>query len=508
MSELNASLFLDALCLKTYSSSEYTNALLRALTTVVKEDDPTNPIIVDPFVKLYAAILDEILQYEIDLSIDKERAVLLLKFKDSPVVIQEPEIFSDLEVILKRDQEVPNQRIVALQQRIKNSITYANQDKFVRRLSAKNYNYSSCTDDHHKDTLLNEMLGHAREIVESHGTLGDKHSDTIEEIDLTDKESIKEALNSNKLRKKSNVFRTGLQGLNKMFGSNGGPTLGEFVAFAALSANYKSGIMMDMARWIAIHNKPKLSTTETPLILVISLENEATENLLIWYRMAYANMFKRLPDDLSDDEVINFIVEEFNKNGFHLKVVRRLPTTFGYHEFVTMIQQYKAKGYRVMSCIIDYLALMKRLEGFGNDASALQKTTECTKNFAKHEGFSLITGFQLDGGAGIIADSGNNYIVKRLGRSHLKDCKGLFQEADWLTYMHIETNSLSGIKYLTFHLKKHRYVTDHAPEDFFTAYPFGPFGIMDDIDGECQEVKDIYTVDDMTNNNATNAGLF
>lgn len=319
----------------------------------------------------------------------------------------------------------------------------------------------------------------------------------IEVIDMSDRNSIREAYRLYKERRVNHVLRTGLQGLNQMFGSSGGMALGESVLFAARTHHYKSGMLMKMVQWIAEHSTPPKTPGKVPMILVISLENEGYQNMMKLFENLYVACYKEKPPvGMSDEDMVEMIYSFFNKSDYVLVIERYLPSSFGYDELILLLTKYENAGFRIIATIIDYLTQMKTHNGGSasrsGDHTLLQELCNKVVNYFKAVGTTLLTATQLNRGASDIAASGIPHPVKHYSERHFAGSTGIAREFDFIAYLEIEKDE-QGNAWLTIQWGKHRYVDDTDLRCKFVAYKFDPdLGIIDDINGPHMGSRNIY----------------
>lgn len=505
MSLIGTDFLLEAFCLKVYDNSDKTKQLLKNVIDVYNMDVADNSLLDVPINKLYTTIIEDMLLNDIDVTNEGEITALLMRFENSPIIQEDPKLLQNITKILSNFKSDNKLRIKQLQNKLNNCVIWYHGNKHLRKMFAKSQQCAVSIDPMQQDILLNEVLEYARNIVSIYASnTGSKNTENIAEVDLSNTSSIKHAIDTFKRQKETNIMKTGLQGLNRMFGEAGGIAMGEFVGFGALPHHYKTGILVSMARYMATLNKPDPTMEGIPVILVYSLENEAHTNLMQWFKESYINAYQKHPIGLSDEEIIDYVVKTYSANGFKLIIRRKLGEYFGYEEWRSEIEELKASGHKIYSCIIDYLALMK-VDPNVNRPKGLQNLAHFTKSYAKYDGFSLITGFQLDDKAAQIAISGQTYISKRFGMTHIAESKGLFREFDVVIFMHIEKNQ-HGIPHLTFCWNKHRDTKPPEPKDSYTCYRLGKFGILDDVNSTDRSIPDIYVSQDENTN--TNVSLF
>lgn len=486
----NSEIFLDALCLAVYAPTEDTYSLLQKLVDEYNRDAKDNATLVNPITQFYIAILEEILTSGIAMNNKAELAVMLLKFKQHPVVIEDSTMLTKLQEVFATET-VSQRRITCLQKKIQNWIIWNRGNNSLRRMFSKSQKCTTMIDQAQQDVLLHEILDHARDMVKAYESSSVSLDDTIDMIDMSNKDSVSRAFITQKSKRKTNILKCGWQALNRMIGYTMGFPRGAFAAFAARSHNYKSGILMDITRWICTLNNPNISSNEIPCVVFISFENEIYDNLMKWFRSAYVNAYHDSSDHLTDDEIIAYVTEVYSKRGFRLLVFRRLGEMFGYEDLIRLLAKLKLEGYKVVGLLLDYLTLMKTDDDKYNAAKQIQNLAQKIGNFCKHSGILGVTGFQLDTEADKIAASGRTNIVKQYRAAHLGDCKGLFREMEFLAYLEIENNHL-GVPYLTCALGKNRIDETVPAKDRYFAMRFTPYGIMNDIDGKDTSVQDIY----------------
>ncbi len=482
---------LEALCLGIYSDAPETRLLLKGVSDVYDSHSADKSEFQTDMAKMYAGLIRDLGNAEIDLSNKAEIAAVMLKFKQNPAIVKDPSILEELENIFKNRDLITARRITNMQKSVRNWTLRLNDAMVLRKMYASSRECSKTTDKIKQDLHFNEVLAHARQIVASRddNPLSD---DTIEFIDMSCKKSVKKGLDSYNYKRHDKVWRSGLQGVNRMFGPNGGAAPGEFIGYAALSHHYKSGILQSWFRWLTTLNTPGRMNGKIPVVLFISLENEVFENQMTMFREAYTNLYNEEPPaDMSNSDIIDYVSREYSAKGFRPLMYRKDGGTFGYPEYVSLIEQLHTEGYKVVVSIIDYITLMKMDPAAGNDAKQLQTICNRVGNYGNHHGITTITGLQLDTQARILSDSGMTDCVKRFGPSHLADCKGVTREFDFFAFMHIQDNL--GIPYLTMNWAKHRYNAGTKKEHKYAAWRFGAMGIMDDVNGADTTISNIYT---------------
>lgn len=501
---MSPNFFLNALCLAIagddIESKNIIKGVLETYDELAMARNGTTEI--DALIDLYCNIMRKIINDELSLDNKLEVEKTLAEFETHKSVVSNPNIIERIANLINNRKSITDEQLDRMKQDIRKWVIWNQGNKGIRKIYGLSQKVQTTLDPILQDRILNELLDNARKLTETYESKMSVDSGKVDEIDTTNKHSIIRALKSYRKKRVKNGYRLGLQGVSQLFGKALGPVEGEFIAFAALSHHYKSGIMMDMARWIPTYNQPINKSDKIPCVVFISLENEIYENMMMWYNSIYYSIHNSPPgNDVSDEEIVNTVMQSFAKHGFVLKVYRMEGEAFGFDEWKKLHDDL-SKKYDVVASILDYAELMKldstkskdRERGW-NEAKRLQNLYYKLKTYANRNRIMVVTGIQLDTEAKRLSASGQTNIVSRLRDVHLASCRAAKSELDVLIFMYIETNHL-GDKYLTFRRDKHKYVHDTPDEWKQVAYKFTEFGIPDDINGPPRYVRDIYAVDD------------
>lgn len=504
----SADIYLNTLCLAAYAPGPTSKKFVDAVIQMYDESANEEKTLMNGANSLYVKILRDISSGDLDLSNKSEIAGLMLKFADDPVAKADSAKFQDLQRLLSNTEPVSDARIKTLVKKIRNQIVYTKSNRKLRKMLGISQAAATTSDPIRQDLILNELLESAKELQTSfqETEMDDNIQAPIDEIDLSEPASILKAVTAQKKKRTERGIKFGLQGFNRLFGPRQEAAYGEFIAVCARSHHYKSGILMDIARWICTLNDPPDTGGLTPVVMFVSLENEIYENLMQWFKSAYVNTFHKDPEGMSDEEIVEYVSRAFSKRGFRFKVYRRMGEAFGYKEFVELVDSIEKNGCKVVAAVLDYITLCKRCpeDKAMNDAKQIQLMGERFHNYVNHKDMFCATGLQMDTEAGRLATNGQTNVVKRYGEAHLADCKGLKREFDMMIFQEIENNH-RGIPYLTWAWNKHRYVHDTPSDWKYAAYRFGKLGILDDIDGPDQSVADIYADDRPEDDDAKSA---
>lgn len=501
---MSPNFFLNALCLAIAGDDIESRNIIKGVLDTYDEltSGRNGRASEEDLIDLYCSIMRKIVSDEIFLNDEMQIEKMLTELESHKSVVKNPKIIERVNNLIKNRKSVSDEQLDRMKQDVRKWVIWNQGNKGIRKIYGLSQKIQSTLDPILQDRLLDELLENARNLTDTYESKALTDSGKVDEIDTTNKTSIAKALKSYRKKRVKNGYRLGLQGVSQLFGKALGPVEGEFIAFAALSHHYKSGILMDIARWIPMYNKPINKSNKPPCIVFISLENEIYENMMMWYNSIYFALHHVLPrPDVSDEEIINTVMESFAQHGFVLKVYRMEGEVFGFNEWKKLHDEL-SKRYDICASILDYAGLMKldsgsKTERGQTETKKLQNLYYKLKTYANRNRVMVLTGIQLDTEAKRLSASGQTNIVARLRDSHLADCRAAKSELDVLIFMYLERNHLGDL-YLTMRIDKHKYVHNTPEEWKQVAYKFTEYGIPDDINGESRAVRDIYAVDEET----------
>lgn len=498
MSAITTDIFLDALGLLAQSADSVSIDLVEQLIQVYADEKKTNTSFDDNLIQKFITTLDHLKRLPFTAAGRKERKSLLIKFLADPVVAQDTFIHNTLKDLFTDLGPDPDESYVTrVQRQMQQSILWHRCHKHVKQMWNKLNGCNSTSDIDKQELYLNDVINHARGILEITESGSRLKKGAVERIDFSNKESLQKSLTLYKEREVTNVMRTGLQGLNRMLGRRKGFALGESVCIYALLHNFKSGLLMTIARGLVCYNNPPVNMKGIPTVLFISLENEANRNMMWLYKTAYENMKMAPAGDASDAEIVEFVHEFYNRRGYKLFIERWAGNKFGYDEYVELIESYEAQGHVMVATIVDYANKMKKESRKGDNKREDLMVTELFENictYSKTKGITFITAHQLNRDAMRLLLIEKTNSVKKFSAAFAANSIGASQEIDLELFIHLEKNH-NGQKFLTMQRGKHRYVDDTPEKHQYCAYKFSPYGIGDDIEGEPQYFEDIYAVE-------------
>lgn len=480
MIPVNSDFMLDAVCLAAFSKSDDAKETLSAILEIYQEAKKKTPDVLDKDLDVFFDIIQDVTTRDADLSKKAEINRTIIKLKKSPLAQKDPLIVDQMINLLSNSDDISDRRITRLLHRMSNWVAMAKSMGIIWKMQ-KRGNQFNPSDDMTNDLILTDIAEYARDLVKS-AESGFGLSETIDMVDMTDPAGIMRCLDNYQNKRKSNVFPTGLKKLNKMLGEDLGFKRGEFWAFAASSHNYKSQMLMSVARWCTTLGHVDIAPGMTPCVVLISLENEVPENTRHLVERAYINAYhEEPPKDMDTMRLVEMVARYYNGNGMKFLMFRK-DENFGYSDFVKLMESLKNKGLEVVAVILDYITLMRVDEDSDNPAKRLQKLAQKIYNFGQRNNVLIVTGLQLDSKADELNSSGQTNVVKSYGAAHLGDCKGFRRELTGLIFMYIERNT-NEVPYLTLCWSKHRDEPPPPKEDRYCAYRFrgNVLGIMDDL---------------------------
>lgn len=492
-------LFVDALILVLHFNNGEVQNLLRQLLDIYEKETKESTYMENEFFAFYIHLIKEVITMNLDPNNRNDIESFLLKFKSNPMVMKDPELYTTLKTVFTDRSDLSKDKYEYLTRKLSNAVLWYNNTKAVKKMFGKLSTGSISSSPDKQQLLLNEMSTLCADIIrmnqDSMNAIEGKNENQARIVDFSSKASINKALNVYNKTSVSNVFKTGLQGMNRAFGKNRGFRLGESIVFNSLSFNGKSLTLLKFARWAVTLNKVS-EDFKNPTCLLYSLENETPHNTMQLFRETYINLFQQVPpSEMTEEQIIEFCHAEFTKLGWKFVVDRRLGAEFGFAELVANFEEYKRAGFTPLVCIIDYMNMLKK-GGNGDDGGSnhllLRDVYTNTCNYLKSQNCTMVTAHQLNRKAAEAVRQNPMGAVKRFGIDMLSDGMDPQREIDVSFYQHKEIDP-AGRAFMTWKMDKHRYDTDTPDTDKYFAYMFeGELGILDDINGEDKSVKNIY----------------
>lgn len=488
----NTDFFLDIFWLAVCAGAK--KSVQKKLKFFIKsynEQVKINSTLDDPVKHFCVDMINDLIENDADLDCPSDLELFLAKLDSSSLIMSAPDMIKRLKIIVDSRAKASSVRAINIEKHLENYLVQVNVQKLLNQMWTKHRECSNVTDTLEQDVLISEVIEYAKQISGSYQNF--KGSELIDCIDMSNKEDIRRSLERFQEITTGTIFRTGLVGANKIFGKKGGIERGESIVFAGRTHQYKSGILMDVLRWAASLNTPDPAETKIPCIVFISLENEIYKNQNVLYKRAYTNINKcDPPPEMTNEEIVDFVHRFYNQNGFTVKIYRGEGRKFTFDDWKGIHDELRQQGYQVYMSILDYLTLVKPPKGLANAADELCALMGMISDYGHRHEFATVTAVQLHPTKtdAVISEHPINP-VKYFQPSHIWMATGIGMEVDGLFFIHLEHNQF-GQKFFTCAWAKHR-EEDITPEvDKFFAYPFTPYGIMDDVNGKPAFTRNIY----------------
>ena len=499
-------LLLDSILLLLHVDSKPVRNNVTKLINIVENDKNKSAFQDVDLLKCLCSLVTELLEKE-DTTSKADQAEVLIKFATNKTLSKHTEIKDAITAIFNDNTRLTELKLERMQKKLKNNISWQEINLNMKQMYTKMNKASSVTDELQQEFILSDVVDTAKNLITTDTeSLLSTDASLIERIDMTNTEDILPALFKYNESEYTSILRTGFQGLNIACGPRGGLGLGESVNVNGCSGMYKTGILTDLAESITLFNIPPLSIIEQgiPLVLFISLENEANKNMVSWYKKAYARRYGKLPDKILEStapDVAKFIADTYGgTTGYKLIIEMRRGSIFTYELFQKTVEEYEMLGYRVVCVVVDYLKKMSLSNKLLTTSSKKEDSLinflfELMCTYTKSKRITFITANQLNREAIAIANSGRPNVCKLFGSQLIGSALGALQEVDLNMFIHLEYNQY-GTRFFTLAIDKHRYVTGVPKAHLYYAQPFHEiYGLEYDVNGPPKFTRDLYSVD-------------
>ena len=492
-------LFVDMLITVLYFNTNEVRTLVQKVLEIYNTEHKESTYMDNTSFDFYIHLINEIMLTNASIHDKATMDSFLLKFKSDPEIIKDPELYGTLKNVFTEKNDISEDRYKYLIRKLSHTVLWYENTKICKKMFAKLSSGATISSPDKQEQILKEVSTLCNEIIKCNEDIGKEKEDdqgNTRVVDFSNKEMITKALSDFNKTSVVNIFKTGLQGMNRSFGKMNGFPMGSSIVFNSISGQGKSLILLKFARWAVTYNKVT-ENIKNPTCVFYSLENEVPQNLMQLFNELYVNKFKQVPPrDMPYDQIVEFCYNEFSKYGWKLIMERRLGAEFGYIELVSSMEQYISAGYTPMMCIIDYMNMMKKGTSLREDNSSnhllLRDLYTNVCNYCKSKNCTLVTAHQLNRKAAEVVRMNKLGAVKKFGIDMLADGMDPQREIDISFYQHKEVDT-AGRAFLTWKLDKHRYVSDTPDKYKYFAYLFkGELGILDDIDGEDMSTDNIY----------------
>lgn len=297
------------------------------------------------------------------------------------------------------------------------------------------------------------------------------------------------------IKNPSSSLQTGWQALNSALGPRNGFVNKNFYLFHANTNSFKSALLLHIARMISMYNTTRLmedykKTGKIPTVLFIELENDDEED----YERLYKTVVKRDMDRYTSEQELlsawkratGSLKEEPDPN-----IQKPIDISFLHLEsggisvegIDTTIELIEEEGYHVITCIVDYIALIKPRNNDPTDNRLqLKHIAEDLLSLAKRRDIPVISAHQLNRSGGAILTNlkmqGGTMAVSQMTNEFIGESYGIEQAVSWSAFIDLET--VGDKKYFTFKRNKSRKGVKYGANQFVMEIKDGII-IEDDI---------------------------
>lgn len=319
----------------------------------------------------------------------------------------------------------------------------------------------------------------------------------VSDVDFANLDSVAKAFeNVKEMDMGVGVLRTGYQGLNRML--QGGFRRGEEWVIGALQHKYKTGMNLSIFDTIPLYNTPILTDpTKRPMILRITFEDTAEQNMRFIYEHLYENetgkkCTKEHMKSMTSEDIARYVTTRLQATGYTLRVMYVDPTQWTYQNIINKVMEFEAEGYEIHCLFLDYLSLINK-KGLTQGATGddIRDLFRRMKNFCTPKKILLITPHQLSQDAMNLIRQGSTDFVRDISEKNYWDgCRRLSQEVDGELYIHIE--KMNGRSFLTIMRGKHRGMPVLDEADKYLVLELHKIGgLRPDIDGPDSSLKKV-----------------
>ena len=281
------------------------------------------------------------------------------------------------------------------------------------------------------------------------------------------------------IRNPSSALKTGWNALNSALGPRNGFQNKNLYIFHANTNSFKSALLLHIARMIKMYNADSVieefkKTGKIPTILFIEAENDFDEDNERLYKITVGEDIVKCT---SREQLIGNWTKHFekptqnnDKNPIDISMVHVDARSVSVDDIDKTIEILDEEGYKVITCIVDYIGIMKcRQEDVGKELrTQLANIANDLLSLAKNRNIPVITAHQLNRSGGAILTNlkmqGGSNAVSQMTNEYIGESYGIEQAASWTMFIDIEMHD--GQKFLTCKRNKSRYQSKFGIEYF------------------------------------------
>lgn len=280
------------------------------------------------------------------------------------------------------------------------------------------------------------------------------------------------------IRNPASALQTGWQALNSALGPRGGFQNKNLYCIHANTNSFKSAMLLHISRMIKEYNSGRVMdeykrTGKTPTVLHISMENDNYEDNERLYKTVVKKDISRCTsrEELNQSWEHNFGVDENGEeNPIDISFLHVDARSLSVDDIDVIIENLEEEGYKVISCILDYLGLVKpRIEDMGKDNRLqLKNVADDLLSLAKNRDIPVITAHQINRSGGAVLtnlkNQGGVNAISQLTNEFIGESYGIEQAVSWSAFIDIEIHGEN--RWLMFKRNKSRYKNKFGTETF------------------------------------------
>jgi hypothetical protein len=386
----------------------------------------------------------------------------------------------ELSISIEGDEDRSRKRIRSINSELKFDLNKQRIKKLVARMNHR-INFSASGIDT-KEAIRELQENLAKYNVDPEGS---EKAGFVGRLITTDLEAMEKVFETAKeVNSPEGLLRTGFVGLNRMAGGIG-LRRGELINVGALTHNYKTGMLNDLARQVPLYNTPFMfDVKKKPLVLRVSFENKLEQDLPIIYKSLIEQETgeKITLSEIDQVKAAQYIKNRLEVNGYKFGMECYDPNNFDVYDLIDLISKYEADGYELHLLVVDYMELIVNIaKSADRRDEAINDAFQVIRNHCFPKGITVVTAHQLSTEAQQLAREGTaNFAEKVSTGGYYRNTKSLHTKLDLEIITHIV--KLDGVSYLTVARGKHRGGED-TPEKHRTYFqPFAPVGgLLDDV---------------------------
>lgn len=263
--------------------------------------------------------------------------------------------------------------------------------------------------------------------------------------------------------------------------------------FLARTGNFKSGLLLSIARWFKMYNpdaKPKRNPDAIPTVLLITTENSIAETVARLFAMIEPELSI---ENLTPKQVIQILRDKGGltintENGINIRMIYRNDREIDTNDIYGIIEDIENDNAEVIALIVDYIKRIRAAEsGHGDERIELKNCSNELKSLAQNLDIPVITAMQINRAGNAIVEmamtQSKEDLTKYMGSTNVANCWDLIENSDWVCIINIEKKKDTGQYFLTFKRTKIRY-GDKAEGYTYFNQPFAngdKIALMEDV---------------------------